>query len=1322
MASKAFLQQAYLAYFGRPADPSGLAFYAEASEAAVKAAFSASPESKAFFGSLEIGAQINAIYQNLFNRDAEPAGLAYWAKEIGSGRLSLADAAMGILAGAQNDDKTAVANKLAASDSFTTALNTTAEILGYAGAAAIAPARAYLKAVDATAASLTAATTGVDASVANVVNAGANVAGQTFTLTAAVDTITGTAGNDTINAEDTTLTALDVINGGAGNDVMNLLDLAGGSTIPSSATISSVETINVRAAGNVGGNNALDFSASNITGLTNLNVTQAEDVNVKAAKTTAVSVTGATGDVVIAGSGSAVVSSSTLDANVDVVSSGSISVTQTKLGTGEIFIDGGTDVTVNASGADVTVGMGIKIGNTAGNTPASAADVPTGAVTINVASKATDGDASVLLQGIMVEGGSSVTITQSVTAGADVATKSNTNFSAAQGNVAVTGTAKTTSVTVKQTAESAGASAVAAIAGVQQVDTVVFGALKETESVEVGGLIFTASKDLTAAEVAAAFANLSKGATQGAASAGNGVYSGVFGDYSTGTVTTASGVSSVQATAATAATGNTAISVSDDLIVNNALENDLTWDATVVTATNKTAGVTATSAVAGKLVIQAGAVAINGSITGTDVLSTVSLDAYGAQSTIASDALTTLTLANSANDITVTNTAAKTLALNLNNLVDGSAVSLDGGASTYTTLNITTSGKDSDVVLTAAAVEALTVAGDKALDLTGQGTTLSALKTVTVSGSAGLKLNASGSTVTAVSTAATTGNSTITVDADKATFTGGDGKDAVTLSATTVDKTVSLGGGDDSLTLASGTTAVVSTLSGGDGTDALAMDAADAETLSANTLFEGKIDGFEKIKLGQVAAGDTVTVDLANLDGISYVISENTQSALLIPEPDVNDPNFISSLGPGPGSVLTIAFGGGAFLNTNTVLIEGQAIKVDGVTFTATGDVNSQELVAAMVSVINGGSVPNGTALTANGSSSGNWVANAPHGNTLTLTDGTNTFDPYVDTGVFDPIANDWDADFLQGTAITAGVLAIDGFADQGTLELTGAGSGATVTMTDATGTTDSFNIVTKVDAANLDFGSVDVAGVETLNITATDTTPVNTTTGAATISKATLTVTDAAVKAIVVTGNSDLDLTVAGTALTSVDASAATGKVSFSSAVNNAVIKGGSAADTLTATGNSQKLHGGAGADTLVVTGNLTELTGGAGADTFNIGDATTNVNSYATITDLAAGDKIKFSEGAANFAASKVVLANTAVFQDYANAAIAASSDGEVSWFQFAGDTYIIENVAIGGQNSADNEVTFTNGSDIIVKITGLVDLSTASFSASADTLLIA
>ena len=47
--------------------------------------------------------------------------------------LTPAGAAIGILSGALNDDVIAVNNKLAASAAFTAGLDTTPEILGYAG-------------------------------------------------------------------------------------------------------------------------------------------------------------------------------------------------------------------------------------------------------------------------------------------------------------------------------------------------------------------------------------------------------------------------------------------------------------------------------------------------------------------------------------------------------------------------------------------------------------------------------------------------------------------------------------------------------------------------------------------------------------------------------------------------------------------------------------------------------------------------------------------------------------------------------------------------------------------------------------------------------------------------------------------------------------------------------------------------------------------------------------------------------------------------------------------------------------------------------------
>jgi len=58
---------------------------------------------------------------------------------------------------------------------------------------------------------------------------------------------------------------------------------------------------------------------------------------------------------------------------------------------------------------------------------------------------------------------------------------------------------------------------------------------------------------------------------------------------------------------------------------------------------------------------------------------------------------------------------------------------------------------------------------------------------------------------------------------------------------------------------------------------------------------------------------------------------------------------------------------------------------------------------------------------------------------------------------------------------------------------------------------------------------------------------------------------------------------------------------------------------------------------------------------------------------------------------------------------------AQGELAWFQFDGNTYIVEDVA-------DSNTAFQNGTDMIVKITGTVDLSTASYNATHNTLEIA
>ena len=105
MSTATELQQLYLAYFGRPADPTGLNYWLEkgTSTSAFAANMYAQPEFIDTYGSLPVADQVNQIYQNLFCRDAEIEGLLYWVNEINSGRLQLASIANDLIWAANNN-------------------------------------------------------------------------------------------------------------------------------------------------------------------------------------------------------------------------------------------------------------------------------------------------------------------------------------------------------------------------------------------------------------------------------------------------------------------------------------------------------------------------------------------------------------------------------------------------------------------------------------------------------------------------------------------------------------------------------------------------------------------------------------------------------------------------------------------------------------------------------------------------------------------------------------------------------------------------------------------------------------------------------------------------------------------------------------------------------------------------------------------------------------------------------------------------------------------------------------------------------------------
>ncbi|KTT52206.1 hypothetical protein SB11R_01890, partial [Pseudomonas oryzihabitans] len=89
------VESLYLAYFGRPAEPAGLAYWTAQTNATVdqiSAAFAQQPEYTSVYGGLTRAQTINQLYQNLFNRAAQSNELTYWqnSTDISVDRMALA--------------------------------------------------------------------------------------------------------------------------------------------------------------------------------------------------------------------------------------------------------------------------------------------------------------------------------------------------------------------------------------------------------------------------------------------------------------------------------------------------------------------------------------------------------------------------------------------------------------------------------------------------------------------------------------------------------------------------------------------------------------------------------------------------------------------------------------------------------------------------------------------------------------------------------------------------------------------------------------------------------------------------------------------------------------------------------------------------------------------------------------------------------------------------------------------------------------------------------------------------------------------------------
>jgi hypothetical protein len=141
----------YLAFYGRPADPAGLTYWADqlakanGNVDAIKGFFANSTEAQVRFGSDTAAERVTQIYQQLFNRAPEADGLNYWVDVISKGHASVADVAITIMNGARGSDLSLSTLRQQAADSFTTQVAASGS--AYSGVAAVEVARVLVRAV-----------------------------------------------------------------------------------------------------------------------------------------------------------------------------------------------------------------------------------------------------------------------------------------------------------------------------------------------------------------------------------------------------------------------------------------------------------------------------------------------------------------------------------------------------------------------------------------------------------------------------------------------------------------------------------------------------------------------------------------------------------------------------------------------------------------------------------------------------------------------------------------------------------------------------------------------------------------------------------------------------------------------------------------------------------------------------------------------------------------------------------------------------------------------------------------------------------------------
>jgi hypothetical protein len=146
------VEKLYLAYFGRAADPAGLAFWSDrldgdahnATLPAIEQAFGSSAEYDADYGKLGNLEKVISAYEHLFGRDPDFDGLNYWNTKLVHGELRVDQVVMEIANGARGDDLLVLNGKASVASAITAAIDQPAEWAAYTNHYAQMMVQSYL--------------------------------------------------------------------------------------------------------------------------------------------------------------------------------------------------------------------------------------------------------------------------------------------------------------------------------------------------------------------------------------------------------------------------------------------------------------------------------------------------------------------------------------------------------------------------------------------------------------------------------------------------------------------------------------------------------------------------------------------------------------------------------------------------------------------------------------------------------------------------------------------------------------------------------------------------------------------------------------------------------------------------------------------------------------------------------------------------------------------------------------------------------------------------------------------------------------------------